>query len=100
MAEIQPNLLLPNYRNLHLQDTDYVGGFTTFMEHTVVLLIEETLAETIGSNYKDALSEPGGWGVYMYMQGETIPKERNHVRLSKDQKRSNGYSAIDYVCWL
>ncbi|MDQ4139242.1 MAG: GMC family oxidoreductase, partial [Bacteroidota bacterium] len=29
---------------------------------------------------------PGGWRVYMYMQGETIPKESNHVRLSKTEK--------------
>ena len=47
---------------------------------------EDSLPETIGGDYKDALTEPGGWGVYMYMQGETIPKETNHVRLSKDQK--------------
>jgi choline dehydrogenase-like flavoprotein len=40
----------------------------------------------IGAEYKDSLSEPGGWKVYMYMQGETVPKITNHVRLSKDQK--------------
>jgi choline dehydrogenase-like flavoprotein len=78
--------IIANYRNLHRQDTDYVGGFTTFMGGYRGSVNEETLAETIGGNYKDALSEPGGWGVYMYMQGETIPKETNHVRLSKDQK--------------
>ena len=32
------------------------------------------------------MGEPGPWGVYMYMQGETMPKETNHVRLSKDKK--------------
>jgi choline dehydrogenase-like flavoprotein len=78
--------IIANNRNLHRQDTDYVGGFTTFMGGYRGSVNEETLAETIGGNYKDALSEPGGWGVYMYMQGETIPKETNHVRLSKDQK--------------
>jgi choline dehydrogenase-like flavoprotein len=78
--------ILANYRNLHKQDTDYVGGFTTFMGGYRGSVNEETLSETLGGNYKDALSEPGGWGVYMYLQGETIPKETNHVRLSKDQK--------------
>jgi choline dehydrogenase-like flavoprotein len=32
------------------------------------------------------MSEAGQWKTYMYMQGETIPKESNHVRLSKDGK--------------
>ena len=40
----------------------------------------------IGGAYKDAMSEPGGWGVFMMMQGETIPKEANHLRLSKTDK--------------
>jgi choline dehydrogenase-like flavoprotein len=40
----------------------------------------------IGADFKQAMTVPGQWGVYMYMQGETIPKESNHVRLSSDQK--------------
>lgn len=79
-------LILANYRNLHQQETDYKGGFTTFMgayrhQHPT----EKPIGE-IGGDYKDSLTEPGGWQVYMYLQGETIPKESNHVRLSKDQK--------------
>jgi choline dehydrogenase-like flavoprotein len=78
-------LILANYRNLHQQETDYKGGFTTFMG-----AYREQPAETesgqVGGAYKDSLTEPGGWKAYMYLQGETIPKETNHVRLSKDQK--------------
>jgi choline dehydrogenase-like flavoprotein len=78
-------LILANYRNLHRQETDYKGGFTTFMG-----AYRERPAETesgqVGGAYKDSLTEPGGWKAYMYLQGETIPKEANHVRLSKDQK--------------
>lgn len=32
------------------------------------------------------MSKPGAWKVYMYMQGETIPKAANQVTLSKDKK--------------
>jgi choline dehydrogenase-like flavoprotein len=78
--------IIANYRNLHRQDTDYVGGFTTFMGAYRSQVDEATLPETIGGRYKDALSEPGGWHVYMYMQGETIPKESNQVRLSDDKQ--------------
>lgn len=78
--------ILVNYRNLGKQEMDYVGGFTTFLGAYRGGVDESTLPETLGGNYKDALTEPGGWGVYMYMQGETIPKETNHVRLSPDKK--------------
>lgn len=78
--------ILANYRNLHKQDTDYVGGFTTFMGAYRSNWREGTSQQGIGWAYKDSLTEPGGWRVYMYMQGETIPKETNHVRLSKDEK--------------
>ncbi len=79
-------LILANYKNLEKQETDYFGGYTTFMGAFRDQRPAETDQGEIGGQYKDSLSEPGGWKVYMYMQGETVPKESNHVRLSKDQK--------------
>ncbi len=78
--------IIANYRNLGKIDTDYLGGFTTFMGAYRAGLDETSVPETLGGNYKDGLCEPGGWHTYMYMQGETIPKETNHVRLSTDKK--------------
>jgi choline dehydrogenase-like flavoprotein len=78
--------ILANYRNLYKHDMDYVGGFTTFMGAYRGRVNEDSLPATIGGNFKDALTEPGGWHTYMYMQGETVPQETNHVRLSTDQK--------------
>jgi choline dehydrogenase-like flavoprotein len=92
--------ILANYRNLYKHDMDYVGGFTTFMGAYRSSASEETMPETIGGAFKDAMSEPGGWGTYMYMQGETIPRESNHVRLSADQKDQWGIPllvmSVDY----
>jgi choline dehydrogenase-like flavoprotein len=65
---------------------DYVGGFTTFSGGYRARKDGSELPETIGAAYKDELSEPGKWHVYMYMQGETIMKDTNHVRLSSDKK--------------
>ena len=78
--------ILANYRNLGKIDTDYLGGFTTFMGAYRGTPNEDELPSTIGGSYKDALCEPGGWKTYMYMQGETIPRIENHVRLSPDTK--------------
>lgn len=94
--------ILANFRNLGKQDTDFVGGYTTF---TGGYRTRGTAGEDhIGGDYKDAQAQPGPWGLYMYMQGETIPKHANHVRLHdtlKDQwgiprlVTSVGYDAND-----
>jgi choline dehydrogenase-like flavoprotein len=79
--------ILVNFRNLGKQDADadFVGGYTTFTggyrergDHST--------AERVGGAYKDSLTKPGPWGIYMYMQGETIPRETNTVSLHASQK--------------
>ncbi len=77
------NPMIANYRNLHKQDTDYLGGFLTFVYANRPA---RGYGDGIGAGLKDALSEPGPWVAGMYMQGETLPKETNHVRLSADKK--------------
>lgn len=78
--------IIPNFRNVHQQDTDFVGGYVIFSGGYREKLSEKGLRSSIGAQFKDAVAKPGQWGMYMYMQGETIPKITNHVRLSKDQK--------------
>ena len=78
--------ILANYRNLGKQDTDYLGGFTTFMGAYRSKGKNISDNEPFGEKFKKNMSVPGGWHVYMYMQGETLPKETNQVSLSKDQK--------------
>jgi choline dehydrogenase-like flavoprotein len=77
--------MMPNFRNVHKQEMDFLRGYMTFFSAT-----RSTGAayqgDAIGADYKDSLTEPGGWGVFMMMQGETIPKDSNHVRLSTDKK--------------
>ncbi len=78
--------IIANYRNLHKQDTDFIGGYTIFSGAYREKLSAKGIESMLGSDFKDQISKPGTWGAYMYMQGETIPKETNHVRLSTDQK--------------
>jgi len=79
------NPIIANYRNLHKQDTDYLGGFLTFVYSHRGPAYRGEGNNGIGAGYKDAITEPGSWFAGMYMQGETLPKESNHVRLSTDQ---------------
>lgn len=78
--------VIPNFRNLKKQDTDFLGGYVIFSGAYRTMFTADDVQPTIGADFKDALAEPGKWNMYMYMQGETIPKENNHVRLSTDQK--------------
>ena len=48
----------------------------------------------IGAAYKEAMTEPGAWHMYMYMQGETVPKESNTVTLSKTEKDQWGIPSL------
>ncbi|HVZ96519.1 MAG TPA: GMC family oxidoreductase [Chitinophagaceae bacterium] len=78
--------MVPNFRNIYKHDMDFVGGYMAFSACYRSNDNSDTVAEKIGGAFKDAMSEAGGWGIYMYMQGETVPKETNQVALSKDKK--------------
>lgn len=80
------DFIIANFRNLGKKEMDFVGGYTTFAGAYRKRNDEANTQETIGANFKEAMQEPGQWHVYAYMQGETIPKKENHVRLSVDKK--------------
>ncbi len=88
--------MMPNFRNVHRQETDFLRGYMVFFGAGR----GRAWADGIGGNVKDALSEAGNWFVSIMMQGETIPKESNTVRLSKDQKDAWGIpllvTSVDY----
>jgi choline dehydrogenase-like flavoprotein len=77
-----------------------MGGVTTFMGAYRTQGDGDAVLTACGADLKKAVATPGGWGTYMYMQGETIPKEKNHVRLSNDQKDQWGIpllvTSVDY----
>lgn len=77
-------VFLPNFRNLKKHEN--LGFQRGYMSYFSASRGQNLAQEGIGSAYKDSLSEPGPWWVSMGMQGETIPKFENHVRLSPDQK--------------
>ena len=78
--------MMPNFRNVYKQETDFLRGYMCFYGAGRGRGFGDGLNEEIGGAYKDALTEAGNWYVSMMMQGETIPKETNHVYLSKDKK--------------
>lgn len=81
--------LIPNFRNVKRQEMDFLRGYASFFG---AYRSRGTYYDgvQVGANFKDHLSELGNWGIFMMMQGETIPKESNHIRLSLDRKDQFG----------
>ncbi|MHA4807147.1 GMC oxidoreductase [Flavitalea flava] len=93
--------MMPNFRNLGKNDMDFVGTYMAFMGcYRDRGIHSPAPQEQIGAAFKEAMTEPGSWQMYMYIQGETVPKEKNHVRLSKDHKDQWGIpllvTSVDY----
>lgn len=80
--------IIPNFRNIHRQETDFLRGYASFFSAYRGRGVWRE-GEQVGSDFKDNLTEVGNWGVGMMMQGETIPIESNSVSLSA-QKDSYG----------
>jgi len=77
-------VFIPNFRNLKKHEN--LGFQRGYMSYFSASREPNTIQDGIGAAYKASLCEPGAWYVGMGMQGETIPKFENHVRLSADQK--------------
>lgn len=76
---------VPSFRNLRQKDQDFLGSY--MMAFSASRPRGKSQADEFGANLKSALSQPADhWQVYIMMQGETIPRWENHVRLSTDQK--------------
>ena len=93
-------VMMPNFRNVHRQEMDFMRGYMTFYSASRPGWGHGTDGPQIGGEYKDSIAEAGPWNVFMMMQGETIPKETNHVSLSKDEKDAWGIPllkiSVDY----
>ena len=92
--------IIANFRNVEKQETDFYGGYVIYSGASREKLNDHSAPEPVGASFKETLSQPGRWSVYMYMQGETIAKQSNHVRLSKEEKDQWGIplliTSVDY----
>ncbi|MEO6316811.1 MAG: GMC family oxidoreductase [Chitinophagaceae bacterium] len=78
-------VMMPNFRNVHKQETGFLRGY--MVHYSASRGRQQGGAAGIGADWKESLTEPSAaWNVSMMMQGETIPKESNQLRLSADKK--------------
>ncbi len=90
---------IPRFRNVNGEKRDYIRGFGYQGSAGRDRWNREIAELNIGGDFKDALSEPGGWSIGMGGFGETLPYHDNKVSLDKTKKDAWGLPilAIDAV---
>ena len=90
---------MPNFRNVNKQEMDFQRGY--MVAFSASRSRGQPTTETFGAGFKESMTQPGPWHVFMMMQGETVPRYENHVRLSTNKKDSWGIpqlvTSIDYT---
>jgi choline dehydrogenase-like flavoprotein len=88
---------IPRFRNVLKHEMDFYRGYAIGIgggrgKHSDTDMIGDQLRENI------LHPEYGNWNVSSWMMGETIPIEKNHVRLHKDLKDKYGIPQLIVSC--
>ena len=86
---------IPRFRNVYDDKRDYLRGFGYQGGAHRGRGID--VAEfTLGTELKDALSEPGNWEMGITAFGEMLPDHNNKMTLSKTKKDKWGLAVLDF----
>jgi choline dehydrogenase-like flavoprotein len=85
---------MPSFRNVFKQETDFQRGYMVAFSAARQTGNGDLKPTDFGADFKEKATQPGPWGIYIQMQGETVPTEANHVRLSKTDKDAWGIPQI------
>ena len=94
----RPNgVYIPRFRNVdNNKRTDYLRGFAIAAGGS--RWSQYVPNDRIGGDYKDELSEPGTWGVWMNGMGECLPYYENKVTLSQTKKDAWDMPELEIDC--
>ncbi|MFJ1310570.1 GMC oxidoreductase [Agrobacterium sp. P15N1-A] len=85
---------IPRFRNTGDDKRKYLRGFG-YQGSASRSRWEREIAElNIGADYKEALTEPGGWTIGMTAFGEMLPYHENRVKLDHEKKDKWGLPVL------
>lgn len=88
---------IPRYRNVgNDKREDYLRGFA--FAAAASRRTGNTGDQPVGADYKNALTEPGNWDIWMTGMGECLPYYENKVSLSADKKDKWGIPLLKIDC--
>ncbi|XOV92751.1 MAG: GMC oxidoreductase [Bacteroidota bacterium] len=93
-------VMLPNFRNVYKNDMPFRGGYQIHFTASRKSWQRGLESDQFGADFKESISKPGEWSIYMMAQAETVPKEQSQVRLSDTEKDEWGIpqliTSVDY----
>ena len=91
------NAYIPRFRNVFRQETNFLRGYAIGIAGGRGFAPD---TDMIGEQLRENLLRPrlGNWYIASWMMGECVPVEKNHVRLSKDQKDKYGIPQLIVSC--
>ena len=87
---------IPRYRNFFGDKRDYMRGFGYQGGASRQGWNRDVAEYSIGGEYKDALTEPGGWTLGMGGFGETLPYHENKITLDKTKTDKWGLNILSF----
>lgn len=92
----RPNgIYIPRFRNL---DGGNSAGYVRGFGYQGGASRGRATSEGIGIELKEAVTEPGNWGVWIGSWGEMLPYEDNRVTLNKEKTDKWGLPTLDIDC--
>lgn len=91
----RPNgIYIPRYRNLFGDKRDYIRGFGYQGSASREGWGREIAELNFGGEFKDAISEPGGWRMGITAFGEILPYHENKITLDPNKKDKWGLPVL------
>jgi len=91
------NSYIPRFRNVRKQEMDFLRGYSIGVSGGRGVGSDTSM---IGDQLRENILNPkfNNWYISSWMQGETVPREENHLRLHKDLKDKYGIPQIILSC--
>jgi choline dehydrogenase-like flavoprotein len=86
---------IPRFKNVHQQDAGFLRGYHLAGSASRGRFRQD---EGIGANFKESLTEPGGWRMGLFAYGECLPYADNRVTLNHDKKDKWGRPVVVVDC--
>jgi choline dehydrogenase-like flavoprotein len=86
---------IPRFKNVHQQDAGFLRGYHLAGSASRGRFRQD---EGIGADFKDLLTEPGGWRMGLFAYGECLPYADNRVTLNHDKKDKWGRPVVVVDC--
>ncbi len=87
---------IPRYRNFFGDKRDYLRGFGYQGGGSRENWSHDVAEYNIGAEFKEALTEPGGWTMGMGGFGETLPYHENKITLDKTKTDKWGLNILSF----